>query len=432
LPDAGAVAAAVAVLDALREVDPGDPRVVAVERAAAHLHKAAKQNRRRARKQERGRVDRALATGSARAAAYFGAQVAPPERARVLRRQRTCYVCKQPFRQLHAFYHALCPGCAARNFAARGDTADLIGRRAIVIGGRVKIGFEVGAALARAGAGVTITTRFPRDAERRYAEAGLGDRVEIVGLDFCDLRGVLGWIDGELARARPLDILINNAAQTVRRPPAYYARLVDSERAALPPGVVSALPPPLGDLAEQVREARVFPAGVDEEGEPLDLRPRNSWVLGASEVDPVELVEVHVINAIAPFLLASRLRPLLAASAFADRYIVNVSAMEGVFAYPNKQPRHPHTNMAKAALNMFTRTSAEDYVRDGIHMNSVDTGWVTQENPQPHKQRAEAAGFCPPLDIVDGAARVLAPIFRGVRGAPVAGVLFKDYEPAAW
>jgi len=236
----------------------------------------------------------------------------------------------------------------------------------------------------------------------------------------------------------PLDILINNAAQTVRRPPAYYASLVAAELAALPPGaepgallVPPAVPPAplIGELAEAVLDALMFPPGLDEEGKPLDLRPRNSWVLEAAGVPPVELVEVHVINAIAPFLLASRLRPLLARSAFADRYVVNVSAMEGVFAYPNKQPRHPHTNMAKAALNMFTRTLAADYVRDGIYMNSVDTGWITQENPVPLKRRAEAAGFCPPLDVVDGAARVLAPVLRGVRGAPVAACCSRTTSP---
>jgi NAD(P)-dependent dehydrogenase (short-subunit alcohol dehydrogenase family) len=178
--------------------------------------------------------------------------------------------------------------------------------------------------------------------------------------------------------------------------------------------------------------ALLFPDRLDEEGKPLDLRPRNSWVLTASEVEPVELAEVHVVNAMVPFLLASRLRPLFAKSPQLDRYIVNVSAMEGVFAYANKQPRHPHTNMAKAALNMFTRTSAADYLRDGIYMNSVDTGWITQENPHPAKLRAEAGGFCPPLDVLDGAARVLAPIMRGVRGDRVAGAFFKDYEPAAW
>ena len=139
-----------------------------------------------------------------------------------------------------------------------------------------------------------------------------------------------------------------------------------------------------------------------------------------------------MINAIVPFLFASRMRPLFAGSPHADRFIVNVTAMEGVFAYANKQARHPHTNMAKAALNMFTRTSAQDYARDRIFMTSVDTGWITQENPAPVKRAAEAAGFVPPLDIVDGAARILAPIWAGLRGAPIHGVLLKDYSPTAW
>jgi len=399
---------------------------LAVERAAAHLTKSAKQKRRLARKQENRRLDREDASGSARAAAYF--QRPPSSAQRVLRNERHCYVCKQPFRRLHAFYHALCAACAERNLAARTDTAELSGRRAIVTGGRVKIGFEATLALLRAGAHVTLTTRFPRDAARRFDEAcPLGrDRLEIIGLDFIDVRGVMAWIDGLLERDEPLDILINNAAQTVRRPPAYYASLAAGELDALP------APNPPEAIERSTLEALMFPDRLDEEGQPLDLRPRNSWVLTAGEVEPVELAEVHVVNAIVPFLLASRLRPLFTRSPFPDRYIVNVSAMEGVFSYANKQPRHPHTNMAKAALNMFTRTSAAEYLVDGIYMNSVDTGWITQENPHPTKRHIEAGGFCPPLDVLDGAARVLAPILRGVRGDRIAGAFLKDYEPSTW
>jgi len=413
-----------------------------VERAAAHLTKSAKQKRRLARKQDNRRHDRAAAARSLRAAAYLAPPdpvavppsidgLQPPPVARELRNQRRCYICKQPFRRLHAFYHAICVSCAERNFRARGDTADLTGRRAIVTGGRIKIGFEIALSLLRAGARVTVTTRFPRDAERRFdavpGAAGIDrSRLSIVGLDFLDIAGVLRWIEGERARGEPLDILINNAAQTVRRPAAYYARLAAAERPALGPGE-----------RREIREIReiehvLFPDRVDAEGKPLDLRPRNSWLAIADEVEPVELAEVHVVNAIVPFLIASRLRPLMTASRFPDRYIVNVSAMEGVFAYANKQPRHPHTNMAKAALNMFTRTSAPEFLRDGIYMNSVDTGWITQENPYPLEQRLKDRGFCPPLDIVDGAARVLAPVFCGVRGDRVAGALFKDYQPAPW
>ncbi len=342
---------------------------------------------------------------------------------RTLRRQRRCYVCKQPFRRLHAFYHALCERCAGDNFAARSDTADLSGRRAIVTGGRIKIGFEIACSLLAAGARVTVTTRFPNDARRRFVNARVDpDRLDIVGLDFLDLAGVLRWVDRERAAAVPLDILINNAAQTVRRPAAYYARLASGESAER------------RALAGTIREAEqlLFPDRDDAEGTPVDLRPHNSWVSDAGEVEPVELAEVHVVNAIVPFLIATRLRPLMARSRFPDRYVVNVSAMEGVFAYANKQPRHPHTNMAKAALNMFTRTSAPEFLRDGIYMNSVDTGWITQENPHPVEERLKQRGFCPPLDVVDGAARVLAPVFRGIRGDRVAGAFFKDYQPAPW
>ena len=420
--DPAAIEQCIAVLAALRALAPDDPRFVAVQQAAAHLTKHAKKARRRERRRASVATDRAAIRGTGRAAAYVSAATALPAAASpapgVLRLQRRCYVCKAPYTQLHAHYHALCPACAARNYAARTATADLAGRRALVTGGRTKIGFATAGALLAAGADVTITTRFPRDAADRYARVPGRERLTIVGLDFRDLRGLLAWIAARVATAEPLDILVNNAAQTVWRPAAYYARLDAAERGALPAPAALA-------LAD-------FPDRQDEDGTPLDLRPRNSWVLGAADVAPVELVEAQVINAIAPFLLASRLRPLLEASAFADRYIVNVTAMEGVFAYANKQPRHPHTNMAKAALNMFTRTSAPDYAAAGIHLVAVDTGWVTQENPAPGKARAEASGFVPPLDVVDGAARVLAPIWAGVRGAPVSGVLLKDYEPAAW
>ncbi len=408
------------MLDALRALDPLDPRFVAVQRAAAHLTKHAKQQRRLARRRDGTRIDRQAALGSRRAQAYFAPAAAPSEPPpRELRRARHCYVCKAPYRTLDAFYQALCPPCAARNFAARGDRVELAGRRAIVTGGRTKIGFEVTRWLLENGAHVTITTRFPEDARRRFAALPC-ERLEIVGLDFRDLRAVLGWLD-DRARGAPLDILVNNAAQTVWRPPAYYTRLHAAEQRLLPTGE-----------ALMGIDALTFPAGFDEEGRQLDLRPRNSWVHEAADVAPVELVEAHVINAMVPFLFASRLRECFTASAFADRYIVNVSAMEGVFAYAGKQPRHPHTNMAKAALNMFTRTSAADYARDRIYMTSVDTGWITQENPQPGKLRAEAGGFCPPLDVVDGAARIVAPILDGIRGAPVFGVLLKDFAPIPW
>jgi NAD(P)-dependent dehydrogenase (short-subunit alcohol dehydrogenase family) len=156
--------------------------------------------------------------------------------------------------------------------------------------------------------------------------------------------------------------------------------------------------------------------------------------LPLDQVSLIELLEVQLVNAIAPFLLNARLKPLLLRHKTFDKHIVNVSAMEGQFYRRFKTDKHPHTNMAKAALNMMTRTSASDYAREGIFMNSVDTGWVTDEDPLHLAERKTAdCGFHPPLDIVDGAARIVDPIFDGINtGRHVWGQMLKDYKPTAW
>jgi NAD(P)-dependent dehydrogenase (short-subunit alcohol dehydrogenase family) len=270
-------------------------------------------------------------------------------------------------------------------------------------------------------------------------------RLRIVGIDLRDPGQVVALADSVAARG-PLDILINNAAQTVRRSPGSYAAISTAESEPLPDGPLPELEflggrSAAGELTGRTEISAhnvttlALTAGstaIDAGGLVPDLAPTNSWSDRVHEVPPLELLEVQLCNVTAPFILISRLRPAMTASPFARRYVVNVSAMEGVFNRGYKGAGHPHTNMAKAALNMLTRTSADDMFADGILMTSVDTGWITDERPHPTKMRLATEGFHAPLDLVDGAARVYDPIVRGQQGEDVYGCFLKDYAPVAW
>lgn len=369
---------------------------------------------------------------------------------RKLNRPVRCYVCKDFFHDVHFFYPRLCPLCANQNYQKRSGSVDLKGYTALITGGRIKIGYETALRLLRDGATVLVTTRFPKSAIQRYQKESDFEmwkhRLKIYFLDLKHIPSVEQFAHHLLTTLPSLEILINNAAQTIRRPQAFYEHLKKFEQ--LP---VTENEKPLLGYSEIEQQKIPFLEGQEEnallnlehfpkekydvDAQQVDLRPKNTWSTKLADVETRELLEVQVVNSISPFLLNSRLKPLFLKSSFRKRFIVNVSAMEGQFNRKTKTDCHPHTNMAKAALNMMTRTSAQDYAKDQIYMNSVDTGWVTQEHAYPIKKALREKGFVPPLDCIDGASRVYDPIVTGIsekKKTPVFGKFLKDYKISEW
>lgn len=398
---------------------------------------------------------------------------------------RNCYVCKAEYTKLHFFYDSMCPKCAEFNYQKRFQSADLKGQVALITGSRLKIGYQATLMMLRAGARVIATTRFPVDSAIRYSKeedyAEWKDRLQIYGLDLRHTPSVEIFTSYVEQNYNRLDILINNAAQTVRRPPGFYKHLIENElknyaelsesvqsllsnyqacvkqlnqfdrpevsdESALPvswngtvPGIGIRASAQLSQIPyaydHTISTEEIFPTDkLDADLQQVDLRKTNSWRLRLGEVPTAEMLELQLVNSIAPFVLCNRLIPMMQRENTGQKHIVNVSAMEGKFLKFKKDSRHPHTNMAKAALNMLTHTSARDLAKDGIYINAVDTGWVTDEDPvHLAKLKEELHDFQPPLDIVDGAARVCDPFFDGINtGKHWCGQFLKDYFPIDW
>lgn len=405
---------------------------------------------------------------------------------RVLQSPRNCYVCKKMYATLHHFYDAMCPECGDFNYAKRFQSADLTGQTAVITGSRLKIGYHITLMLLRAGATVVATTRFPVDSAYRFAQEEdfhqWADRLKIHGLDLRHIPSVEIFCNYIAQQYDSLDILINNAAQTVRRPAGFYKHLMAREDSPMdqhPKFVVDLLQDHLSCLSDlkaltadmgtganknipvswhgkepgigirasaqlsqipysfdnSLKASEVFPEGqLDADLQQVDLRKTNSWRLRLGEIETTEMVEVQLVNSVAPFVLCNKLSELMKKNPTGKKHIINVSAMEGKFHRFFKEDRHPHTNMAKAALNMLTHTAASSLAKEGIYINAVDTGWVTDEDPvELAKRKVELHDFQPPLDIVDGAARVMDPLFDGINtGKHWSGKFLKDYRPIDW
>ena len=398
---------------------------------------------------------------------------------------RNCYVCKELFTKLHHFYDTMCTECGDFNYAKRFQTADLRDQVAVITGSRLKIGYHITLMLLRAGATVVATTRFPVDSALRFSQEDdfmqWGHRLKIHGLDLRHIPSVEIFCNFIEQNYENLDILINNAAQTVRRPAGFYQHLMakeDMPMDALPKYAADLLKDHMNCLQElksltsgvnnqnnslpvtwhgpepgigirasaklsqipysfdnSLSAKEVFPEGqLDADLQQVDLRKTNSWRLKLGEIETTEMVEVQLVNSIAPFVLCNRLGELMKKENTGKKHIINVSAMEGKFHRFFKEDRHPHTNMAKAALNMLTHTAAGSLAKEGIYINAVDTGWVTDEDPaELAKRKVELHDFQPPLDIVDGAARVMDPLIDGINtGKHWSGKFLKDYRPIDW
>lgn len=453
-----------------------------------------KKDAKKAQKRKQAARDRAARkiTGirSAREAAVF---TAPKLRATAelqnidiqeLQTSRNCYVCKTAFTKLHHFYDTMCTTCGDYNYAKRFQTADLTGQVAVITGSRLKIGYHITLMMLRAGATVIATTRFPVDAAIRFSKEEdhhiWANRLKIHGLDLRHIPSVEIFCNYIEQRYERLDILINNAAQTVRRPAGFYQHLMAKEEMPVSelPNVATKLlqdhltcldelkslsttasgtknmpvtwhgpEPGIGIRASaqlsqipysfdnSLQTAEVFPEGkLDADLQQVDMRKINSWRLKLGEIETTEMLEVQLVNSVAPFVLCNRLSELMKKDHTGKKHIINVSAMEGKFHRFFKEDRHPHTNMAKAALNMLTHTAAGSLAKEGIFINAVDTGWVTDEDPvELAKRKVEEHDFQPPLDIVDGAARVVDPLFDGINtGKHWSGKFLKDYFPIDW
>jgi NAD(P)-dependent dehydrogenase (short-subunit alcohol dehydrogenase family) len=283
-----------------------------------------------------------------------------------------CYTCKKTWGESnrHAFYARMCFECGETNLRKRHQLCDLRGRYALVTGARIKIGFEIALRLLRSGCHVTVTTRFPKDALVRYAILSdfhtFKDRLSIVAIDLRFIWEIEAFCKRFIATVPRLDILINNAAQTIRRPAGFYKTLIEEEGKSLHEllpnhatkeagklleGMISAKSADtkeIGSVSGAIESASdssllerpsnreialsalraqlelmpedkvgtlpsdALPQGkTDEYQQQLDLRKTNSWVTSIENLDVMELIETQFINAGAPILLFKGLLPLL-------------------------------------------------------------------------------------------------------------------------
>jgi NAD(P)-dependent dehydrogenase (short-subunit alcohol dehydrogenase family) len=363
-----------------------------------------------------------------------------PQYFKELQLSKNCYVCNGKYSTVHSFYSRLCPSCATANYENRFKGVDLTNRNVILTGGRVKIGYATALKFLRSNANLTLTTRFPAIAlSQLQAEEDYDhwkDNLEVYGLDLRDLKAVEAFIQQYTTKHSYLDILVNNAAQTIKYPGRYYLPLLRTEQKLLKAfGGNPLLTANASELVSKkmLASSQEVKTELNRFGNPVDTRNKNSWNSTLEEIPTTELLEVNLINHISPYLLIKGLSPLMRKSTSKYKFIINVTSSEGQFSYANKTIFHPHTNMTKAALNMLTRTSAKEYQRNNILMSAVDVGWVSTGAKEALRKRQFEEGYIPPLDSVDGASRIMHPIIEAIKNENrMVGTLIKNYREEIW
>jgi len=287
-----------------------------------------------------------------------------------------CYICKTltdaRLKARHPCYPWMCHRCGDFNYRKRSQSANLDGKVALVTGGRIKIGYEIVLKLLRARAkAVVVTTRFPNDALRRFQKesdfSSFENRLHLYSLDLRFLPKVEKFCELFIKKFGQLDILVQNAAQTIRKPTIYYQNLILGEnqnsslkfdindpeirnqdenecqrkicacKEEFSPNCVEITssssrvlqfdernggavhssqmlihPEDFKYKNDLLLQQRDFPPDrVDKDGNQLDLRTSNSWIMNLDEVETPEMVEVSLINYMSPYVILQKLIPLM-------------------------------------------------------------------------------------------------------------------------
>jgi NAD(P)-dependent dehydrogenase (short-subunit alcohol dehydrogenase family) len=348
-----------------------------------------------------------------------------------------CYICNVPTTTTtsHDFYTKMCNLCGIINKIKRDSYINQKGKIALITGGRVKIGYETALRLLRCECQVIITTRFAKDALQRYINEPDHNKwiqnLKIFEADFLSLTDTKNLVNYLFTNYTNIDYLINNAAQTIDRPRDFYNHLLlaNPDIKLIQQTIINHNCKLITNnnncdkiILEQ--DTNLFPLKkYDQFGQQIDLRNSNSWILEIDQINITEFLKVQAVNNITPFVLINQLLPLLKKEKNNYSWIINVSSMEGIFNWKNKSSRHVHTNMAKSSINMMTRTCGDYlYHKYNIVMCAVETGWNNSQFPNSYE-------FKTPIDCLDGAMRILDPIFCKLTKY---GIIYKDYQIYNW